>query len=96
MGDSIIESVANDVAQRHPSLVRWIEVSPYEDSLGRAGVRFTVHLRDKHDQGDYSWAELSPIERQLGDGVQAIDATRIPYTDYIAEWEEALRRAEVA
>jgi hypothetical protein len=36
------------------------------------------------------------MERQLGDGVQAIDATRIPYTDYIAEWEEALRRAEVA
>lgn len=44
-----------------------IDARPYEDSLGRPAVRFTVWLKDKPEDANYVWSELSALERRLSE-----------------------------
>ncbi len=87
-----VDRLARKVTGEFASVTR-IEAVPYVDSLERAGVHFTVWLRDKPDGSDYAWAELSPIEKRLSAELQEMDADRIPYTDYVLDSEAADRAA---
>lgn len=89
-----VDELAGRVAEEFRDIgVSRIEAAPYQDSFGRAGARFTVWLRDKPDDSDYEWTELSPIEKRLSLELQQVDTDRIPYTEYVLESEAEQRAA---
>ena len=76
-----------------------IDPRPYEDSVGRPAVRFTVWLKDKPGDAQYEWTELSGIERELTELLRDVDPDRSDYTayaEYVLESETAERAAAVS
>ena len=83
-----VDDAAREVAAKFTSLgVAKIDAVPYQDSLDRAGVHFTVWLRDHSDGKEYGWTEMGPVEKALSTELERIDVDRIPYTDYVLESE---------